>query len=109
MSSLTLPKNPTLEDIQQYVKVMEAERGFADQGVLQPALLLVEEIGELMKCVRKSHAGMRVDTNKTYDFDAAGEIADIIIVLTSVANRLGVDMEQAFRDKEDKNKQRTWQ
>lgn len=108
MSNLHLPSNPTLKDIQAYVEAMEKERGFSDQTVLQPALLLVEEVGELLKCIRKSHAGMRIDTNKTYDFDTAGEVADILIVLTVIANRLGVDMEQAFRDKEAKNKQRVW-
>jgi len=109
MSNLHLQDNPTLKNIQEYVIAMEKERGFADQSVLQPALLLVEEIGELMKCVRKSHAGMRIDANKQYSLDAASEIADILIVLTSVANRLGVDMEQALREKEEINKRRSWQ
>jgi NTP pyrophosphatase (non-canonical NTP hydrolase) len=108
VSKLHLPANATLKDIQKYVQEMEEERGFANQSMLQPALLLSEEIGELMKCIRKSHAGMGIDQNKTYDFDAAGEIADILIVLTAIANRFGVDMEKAFREKEEVNKQRTW-
>lgn len=70
--------------------------------------MLNEEVGELMKCVRKSHANMRIDQNKVYELDAAGEIADILIVLTTIANKMGVDMEKAFRDKEEKNKQRDW-
>ncbi|HSX28465.1 MAG TPA: MazG nucleotide pyrophosphohydrolase domain-containing protein [Candidatus Saccharimonadales bacterium] len=109
MSTLHLKSHPTLQDIQDYVVAMEAERGFSDQTVMQPALLLAEEVGELMKCIRKSHAGLAIDVNKQYELDAAGEIADILIVLTSIANRLGVDIEQAFRDKEENNKQRTWQ
>lgn len=109
MSNLHLPANPTLKDIQKYIEEMELERGFDKESILHTALLLNEEIGELMKCVRKTHAdGMRIDVNKQYDFDAAGEIADILIVLTAIANRLGVDMEKAFRDKEEKNKKRVW-
>lgn len=108
MSNLTLPKQPTLADFQKYMNQMAQERGFADQTPLQASLLLVEEVGELMKCIRKSHANMRVDKNKTYEFDPAGEIADIFIVLTCIANQLEVDMEQAFRAKEDANKKRTW-
>lgn len=52
---------------------------------------------------------MRLDTNKVYDLDAAGGVADILIVLTAIANKLGIDMEQAFREKEERNKQRIWQ
>lgn len=70
--------------------------------------MLNEEVGELMKCVRKSHADMRIDASKVYELDAAGEIADILIVMTAIANRLGIDMEQALRDKEEKNKLRHW-
>jgi NTP pyrophosphatase (non-canonical NTP hydrolase) len=108
MSNLHLAAKPTLADIQRYVADMVVERGFHDQSILQECLMLNEEIGELMKCIRKSHADMRLDSGKVYELDAAGEIADILIVLTTIANRLGVDMEQAFRDKEEKNKQRDW-
>jgi NTP pyrophosphatase (non-canonical NTP hydrolase) len=108
MSNLHLKENPTLGDIQKYVDDMVHERGFHGQSITQECMMLTEEIGELMKCVRKT-GGMRMDAAKTYDIDPAGEVADILIVLASIANRLGVDMEQAFRDKEEKNKQRTWQ
>lgn len=107
-SKLYLKPNPTLQDIQLYVKQMAEERGFADQTPLQTYLLLTEEIGELAKCIRKSHASMRIDAGKQYDLDAAQEIADIIIVLACIANQLHVDMERAFRDKEEQNKQREW-
>lgn len=108
MSKLFLKKNPTLADIQQYVRDLEAERGFTEHGVVDQSLLLVEEIGELCKVVRKYHTNLGIDTAKKYDFDAAGEVADVFMMLTAVANRLGIDMEQALRDKEERNKQRTW-
>ncbi len=108
MSKLHLKNNPTLANIQQYVMDMEQERGFTHSGILEQFLLLVEEIGELGKVIRKHNTSLGIDTNKKYDFDAAGEVADTIVMLCAVANRLGVDMEQAFRDKEEKNKKRTW-
>jgi NTP pyrophosphatase (non-canonical NTP hydrolase) len=108
MSTLHLKKDPSLADMQQYVRDMVIERGFNEQSILQECLMLNEEVGELMKCVRKSHANMRIDSNKVYELDAAGEIADILIVLTTIANKLDIDMEKAFRDKEEKNKQRDW-
>lgn len=108
MSKLHLGPNPTLGDIQKYVDDMETERGFDKNSVVQKCLMLCEEVGELCKALRKSHGGMRYDTAKTYKADAAEEIADIVIILSAIANRLGVDIEQAFRDKEARNKQREW-
>lgn len=107
-SKLHLPQNPTLADIQQYVIDMEKERGFSGIGVTEQTLLLIEEVGELCKVIRKHHTSMGIDVNKHYDFDAAGEVADVLIMLTAVANRLDINFEQAFRDKEEQNKQRTW-
>lgn len=108
ISKLNLKENPTLADIQQYVADLEKERGFDKNTVLEKYLLLSEEIGELAKCIRKSASTMRVDAAKQYHFDTAGEFGDIIILLCALANRLEVDLEQAFRDKEEVNKRRTW-
>jgi NTP pyrophosphatase (non-canonical NTP hydrolase) len=107
-STLFLKPHPTLHDIQQYVLDLEKERGFTKHSTLEQCLLLMEEIGELAKCVRKSATTMGTDVAKRYDFDAAGEFADVLIVLCAVANRLDVDLEQALRDKEEENKKREW-
>ena len=108
MSNLHLKANPTLADIQQYVIDLEKERGFTDFGVVEQALLMVEEVGELCKEIRKSNTKLGMDAAKSYELEAAHEIADVLILLCAVANRLGVDMEQGLRDKEEKNKTRTW-
>ena len=109
MSKLVLKDKPTLADIQQYVKDMEADRGFTDFDVISQCLMLAEEVGELFKCIRKTHTDLGMDAAKKYDIDPAGEVADVLIMLTAIANRLNIDIEQAFRDKEEKNKKRTWQ
>ena len=102
----TLRQNPTLADYQRYVADLERQRGFIDQTVLQKCLLLGEEVGELFKAVRKLEkmpleAHQRVGT-------VDEEIADIMIYLCSIANRTGVDLETAFRKKEEVNKTRVW-
>jgi NTP pyrophosphatase (non-canonical NTP hydrolase) len=103
----TLKPSPTLADIQRYVVELEHERGFTDFTVLQECLLLGEEVGELFKAVRKSEAQMGY-ASEGYDANPAHEIADIVIMLCAVANRLGVDIEKAFRDKEVLNHKRVW-
>lgn len=102
-----LPAKPTLKELQDYVREMEHERGFESNTVAQKCLLLGEEVGELFKSLRVSHGGMRIGT-PGYAADAPAELADILIVLCAIANRLDVDLETAFRAKEAKNSQRTW-
>lgn len=102
----TLKNQPTLKDFQKYVKELEEERGFANDGVLQKCLMLGEEIGELFKSIRKSEK-IKIDQNSHFG-QIDEELADIIIFLCSIANRFDIDLEKAFRDKEEKNKQRVW-
>jgi NTP pyrophosphatase (non-canonical NTP hydrolase) len=101
-----LTKNPTLENFQNYVAELETERGFANQTIIDKCLLLGEEVGELFKAVRKSE-GLAVDTNSNFT-EIGDELTDIFIYLCAIANRKGIDLESAFREKEEKNKQRVW-
>ena len=104
---LKLSNNPTLSDFQKYVEELEIERGFSDQSAIDKCLLLGEEIGELFKAVRKSE-GLKID--KTSNFgNISEELADILIYLFSIANRYQIDLEKAFREKEEINKKRVWE
>ena len=40
--------------------------------------------------------------------NVAEELADVFIYVCSLANMHGIDLERAFREKEEKNKRRTW-
>jgi len=103
-----LKKNPTLKDYQEYVKRLEAERGFSSESVLQKCLLLGEEIGELNKAVRKELKLLKTDQNSK-NGSIARELADIVIIICTIANRLDIDLEMAFREKEEINKKRVWE
>jgi len=101
-----LGPDPTLAALQAYVVQLEAERGFEEQTVLDKCLLLGEEIGELFKAIRSSE-GLLVDRDSP--IGAVGdELADVLIYLCAIANRCGIDLEAAFRAKEDRNHRRTW-
>jgi len=101
-----LKQNPTLADFQKYVIELEEERGFSSQNVLDKCLLLGEEIGELFKAVRKSRK-LTIDINSDFT-SVSEELADILIYICAIANRLDIDLEQAFRQKEDINMKREW-
>jgi len=104
---LILPQNPTLANFQQYVKDLEEARGFSEQTVLQNCLMLGEEVGELFKAIRKTE-GLSVDKNSRFG-TIAEELTDCVIFLCSIANKYEIDIEKAFRDKEEINKQRSWE
>lgn len=106
MSELQLKPDPTLRDFQEYVERLESERGFTQQNAIEKCLLLGEEMGELFKAVRKT---MKLKTDVNANIGSVDEeIADMIIYLCAIANRFDIDIEQAFRRKEEHNKKRTW-
>jgi len=104
---LSLPEKPTIGDFQIYVNELELERGFAEQTALQKCLLLGEEIGELFKAVRKHDSTLRVDSNSKVG-TIEEELADILIYTSAIANKYQINLEQAFRKKEEQNKTRVW-
>jgi len=106
MSKLILKDNPTLADYQIYVKEMVEERGFEKEKLGDIFMLFLEECGELAKAARKN-AGIKFDAqSKVHAVDE--EAADVFMYLLDICNHLGVDLEKAFRDKEEKNKKRSW-
>ena len=106
MNELVLKADPVLGDYQEYVKKLEAERGFTRQNAIEKCLLLGEEMGELFKAVRKTMK-LKTDVNANIG-SVEEEIADMLIYLCSIANRFDIDIEQAFRNKEEHNKKRIW-
>lgn len=97
---------PTLEDLQEYVEELEKERGFTGQSSVERCLHLGEEVGELFKAVRKAEK-MKIDESSK-STPVKEELADILIFLCSIANRYDIDLEKAFREKEEANRKRTW-
>ncbi|HEY4963652.1 MAG TPA: MazG nucleotide pyrophosphohydrolase domain-containing protein [Candidatus Saccharimonadales bacterium] len=97
----------TLKDYQKLVSKLSAERGFEEETVPEVFTLLVEEVGELAKAIRKNN-GQKIDHNSTrHEVDE--EAADVFCLLIDLCNRLNIDLAQAFEDKEAKNKLRKWQ
>ncbi len=105
-STLHLKGDPTLADLQQYVRDLVAERGFINNDIAKKFMMLTEEVGEFAKASRKA-AGLHFADDSAQS-DAALEAADVLIILLGLCNMLDIDLEQAFRDKEEINKQRVW-
>jgi len=68
--------------------------------------MIREEAGELFKTIRKD-INLQIDNNsKVGSVDE--EIIDVFIFLCAIANKFNIDLEKAFRKKEEINKTREW-
>ena len=106
MSALHLKENPTLRDLQEYVALLVKERGFEQETISELFMLFLEECGEMAKAARKAEK-MHIDKTSE-QFNLGHEAADVFIYLLDICNHFGIDLEQAFRDKEELNKKRMW-
>ena len=101
-----IQKDYTLADYQKLVKSLVVERGFNKESVAEVFMLFLEESGEFAKAARKV-TGVKVDINsKVHDLEE--EAADVFWLLIDLCNRLDIDLEKAFREKEAKNQNRSW-
>lgn len=103
---LILPRNPTLNDFQKYMRDMIKLRGFEKETWSQRFVLLMEECGELAKAARKTKE-MKVDS-KSKHHDLEEETADVFMLLLEIVNDFNIDLEKAFKKKEEINKKRVW-
>lgn len=105
----SLNENNTMQEVQQYIKEVIKIRGFAEQEIEKTMLLLLEEVGELAKSIRKNATSMSIDKSKLNHYDTIeSEVADVFIVLTSICNKLDIDLYKALKDKEKENIKRVW-
>jgi NTP pyrophosphatase (non-canonical NTP hydrolase) len=99
--------NFSLNQYQEFVRELVLDRGFDKETVPEVFTLLVEEVGELAKAIRKQN-GQKVDKKST-EHDVSEEAADVFWLLIDLCNRLGIDLAEAFKQKEQKNSLRTWE
>ena len=107
MSNLNLKPNPTLTDFQEYVGQLVKERGFDKETVPEMFMLFLEECGEMAKAARKTQNIKTDNSSEQFHFDH--EVADVFTYLLDICNHFDVDLEKAFRDKEEINKKRVWE
>lgn len=101
-----MPTSDSLKKLQEYIWEMNKARGFNLTDPSKKLVMLMEEVGELAKATRKI-AGLKF-TDTTLQTDVKEELADVQIVLLGLASMLEVDMDEAVRAKEAKNRDRTW-
>lgn len=103
-----LDKQMTLDQIQNYMLNISQIRGFTHETSAETMLILLEEVGELAKALRK-HSGLKVDHTRLASYgNLKHEIADVCICLMMLANKCHINLFEALDEKEQINSQRTW-
>lgn len=107
---MKLKENPTLKDLQEYIKILCEERGWNRDNHSEKFLLFIEEVGELAKATRIASGlyGEKAKEKQTR-FDLEEEFADVLNYLLDLANHFNVDLEKAFREKNEINETRKWE
>lgn len=92
-------------EFQQYVREFSAVKGFDTSTIEQRMMYLMTEVGELSKEVLSVsfHPDAAKKENLGY------EMYDVVWNIFDLANKLDIDLEQAFRRKREINDQRTWE
>ena len=104
-----LSNESSINEIQSYIKEVMQIRGFNKEKSSDKILLLVEEVGELAKAIRKNENNLGIDKTKEYNYSSIeSEIADVFIVLLSICDILNIDLFKVFLDKEEENIKRIW-
>jgi phosphoribosylanthranilate isomerase len=107
--ALDLPAGATMADFQRYVHDLEALHGWLDTDLVHNGFLMVEEVGELHAAIRRVRKAVEPADQARLRAQVGEEIVDVLNYLLAIANRLEIDVEAAFREKNARNQLREWE
>lgn len=114
--TIELEPEAPMRSYQTYIEALERMHGWLETDLVHNCFLMGEEVGELFKAIRnhtryciEPSADSRVEPGLAASKAAvAAEIVDVFNYLLALANRLDIDLETAFRDKNERNQRRSW-
>ena len=89
---------PNLGTFQHYYKRVASQRGYERESAQNCLLLMIEEVGELARAIRKREKLIRHGPSGRVN--ESQELADVFMYVIHMANILGLDLGSAVRDKE---------
>lgn len=111
---IELPAGAPMREYQRYVHALEAMHGWLDVDLVHNCFLMGEEVGELFKAVRRVERLYEQSDAAPEERDerrqhVGDELVDVLNYLLAIANRLDIDVEEAFRRKNAENQRRSWE
>ncbi len=95
----------TIKDLQQKTDAWIKKYGVRYFNELTNTAILMEEVGELARIVARRY-GEQSEKESDKGKDLGDEMADILFVLTCIANQTGIDLEEAVRKNFEKKTER---
>lgn len=89
--------------LQAYYKRVAKRRGWDKETAKDTLVLLLEELGELARAVRKHE---KMSRDHAYNIELSEELADTQLYLVHLANQTGINLAKAVTAKEKKNEER---
>ncbi len=113
-TKIELSEGAPMREYQRYVHELESMHGWLDVDLVHNCFLMGEEVGELFKAVRRvqrlyEQADAPAAQAEERREHVGEEIVDVLNYLLAVANRLDIDVEDAFRRKNARNQERSWE
>ena len=109
--TIKLPSDAPMREYQRYIYQLESMHGWLGVDLINNCFLMGEEVGELFKAIRK-HQRFFVEDDPNAEQGSrehiGEEIVDVLNYLIAIANRLDIDLEEAFRRKNGINQGRSW-
>lgn len=87
----------TIKELQSTVDQWINEHGVRYFNELTNTALLVEEVGEVARIMARTYGEQSFKASDK-DKNLADELADVLFVLTCIANQTGIDLEKAMQD-----------
>jgi NTP pyrophosphatase (non-canonical NTP hydrolase) len=94
---LPIPR-PAVSSFQHYYRRVAIERGYWSEGARDCLLLMIEEVGELARSIRKDEGLIRHGHAATTATRA--ELADVFLYVVHMANIFGIDLSNSVQEKE---------
>lgn len=85
-----------ISELQANVDTWIKEHGVRYFDELTNTTILMEEVGEVARIMARRY-GEQSEKESDKDKDLGDELADVLFVLTCIANQTGVDLEQAVQ------------
>jgi NTP pyrophosphatase (non-canonical NTP hydrolase) len=95
----------TIRHLQEQTDAWIKQYGVRYFNELTNTAILMEEVGELARIMARRY-GEQSEKESDKDKDLGDEMADILFVLTCIANQTGIDMEDAVRKNFEKKTNR---
>ncbi|MFN8414909.1 MAG: nucleotide pyrophosphohydrolase [Cytophagaceae bacterium] len=95
----------TLDNLQSEVDQWIKTVGVRYFNELTNTALLMEEVGEVARIMARTYGEQSFKKSDT-DKDLSEEIADVLFVLTCIANQTGINLTEAMKKNMDKKTQR---